>query len=92
MTYDRGSEMSSHEKITANTKIKIYFAHSRSPWERGTNENTNSLVRQFFPKGTDFTKISFTEVKRAERLLNQRPRKTLNWKTPEEVFNELVLQ
>lgn len=91
MTYDRGSEMSSHEKITANTKIKIYFAHSRSPWERGTNENTNSLVRQFFPKGTDFAKVSAREIKRAEKLLNQRPRKTLAWKTPEEVFGELVL-
>jgi len=91
MTYDRGSEMSSHEKITADTKIKIYFAHSKSPWERGTNENTNGLVRQFFPKGTDFTKISSQEIRRAERLLNQRPRKTLGWKTPEEVFAELVL-
>ena len=91
MTYDRGSEMSSHEKITAHTKIKIFFAHSGSPWERGTNENTNSLIRQFFPKGTDFRKVSWQQIKRAERLLNQRPRKTLNWRTPEEVFAELVL-
>lgn len=92
MTYDRGSEMSSHEKITANTKIKIFFAHSKSPWERPTNENTNSLIRQFFPKGTDLSVVSYQEAKRVEKLLNQRPRKTLNWKTPDEVFAELVLQ
>jgi len=91
LTYDRGSEMSSHEKITANTKIKIFFAHSASPWERGTNENTNSLIRQFFPKGTDFTKVSSQRIKRVETLLNQRPRKTLNWETPEEVFKKLVV-
>ncbi|HDZ85526.1 MAG TPA: IS30 family transposase [Candidatus Moranbacteria bacterium] len=92
MTYDRGSEMSSHEKITANTKIKVYFAHSGSPWERGTNENTNGLIRQFFSKGTDFAKLATREIKKVEKLLNERPRKTLNWKTPEEVFKELVLR
>lgn len=91
LTYDRGSEMSSHEKITAETKIKIFFAHSASPWERGTNENTNSLIRQFFPKGTDFAKVSSQKIKRVETLLNQRPRKTLNWETPEEVFKKLVV-
>ena len=91
LTYDRGSEMSSHEKITTNTKIKIFFAHSGSPWERGTNENTNSLIRQFFPKGTDFAKISSQRIKNVEMLLNQRPRKTLAWKTPEEVFEKLVV-
>lgn len=90
MTYDQGSEMSSHEKITQKTKIKVYFSHGGSPWERGTNENTNGLVRQFFPKGTDFTRVSRKEIKRVEKLLNGRPRKVLNWKKPEEVFDELL--
>jgi len=92
MTYDRGGEMSSHRWFTKHTKVKVYFAHSKSPWERGTNENTNGLIRQFFPKGTDFSKFTRREVKRVQRLLNQRPRKVLHWKTPEEVFNELVLR
>lgn len=92
LTVDRGSEMSSHQWLTEKTKVKVYFAHSKSPWERGTNENTNSLIRQFFPKGTDFTKISKREIKHAQRLLNQRPRKTLKWQTPEEVFNKMLLR
>lgn len=90
MTYDQGSEMSSHEKITQKTKIKVYFSHARSPWERGTNENTNGLIRQFFPKGTDFTKVSRKEIKQVEKLLNGRPRKVLRWKKPEEVFKVLL--
>ena len=93
MTYDRGGEMSSHQWLTQKTKVKVYFAHSKSPWERGTNENTNGLVRQFFPKKiTDFSKVTKREIKRAERLINQRPRKVLNWMTPEEKFQELVLR
>jgi IS30 family transposase len=92
MTYDRGGEMSSHQLFTRKTKIKVYFAHSKSPWERGTNENTNGLIRQFFPKRTDFRKVSRREIKRAQRLLNDRPRKTLNFQTPKEVFNRLVLR
>lgn len=93
MTYDRGGEMSSHQWLTRKTKVKVYFAHSKSPWERGTNENTNGLVRQFFPKKiTDFSKVTKREIKRAERLINQRPRKVLNWMTPEETFKELVLR
>lgn len=92
MTFDRGPEMSSHSFLSRKTKIKVYFAHSKSPGERGTNENTNSLIRQFFPKRTDFKKISRKEIKKVEQLLNERPRKTLKWKTPEEVFNQLVLR
>lgn len=92
LTFDRGPEMSSHPFLSKRTKIKVYFAHTKSPWERGTNENTNSLVRQFFPKKTDFRKISKKEIKRVQQLLNQRPRKTLKWQTPEEVFNRLVLR
>lgn len=90
LTYDQGREMADHEALTKRAKVKVYFAHKASPWERGTNENTNGLIRQFFPKGTDFSKISRREVKRAERLLNGRPRKVLNWKSPDEVFTKLL--
>lgn len=86
LTYDQGREMADHKALSKALNIKIYFAHKRSPWERGTNENTNGLIRQFFPKGTDFNKVSLRELRYAERLLNQRPRKTLGWKTPEEAF------
>jgi len=90
LTYDQGREMAEHETLTRKTKVKVFFAHKASPWERGTNENTNGLIRQFFPKGTDFSKISRREIKRAEKLLNGRPRKVLNWQTPNEVFNNLL--
>lgn len=90
LTYDQGREMAQHEALAKRAKVKVYFAHKASPWERGTNENTNGLIRQFFPKGTDFSKISRREIKRAEKLLNGRPRKVLNWRTPDEVFNNLL--
>ena len=90
MTYDQGREMAAHKLFTNITGIKVYFAHLHSPWERGTNENANGLIRQFFPKGIDFNKISRREVKKAQDELNGRPRKTLNWKTPYEVFNQLI--
>jgi transposase, IS30 family len=72
------------------TNIQVYFAYPASPWERGTNENTNGLIRQYFPKGTDFSKVSVTEIKRVQNELNDRPRKVLGWKKPDEVFNQLV--
>ena len=90
MTYDQGREMAEHKLFTNITGVKVYFAHPRSPWERGTNENTNGLIRQYFPKGTDFHKVSRAEVKRAQHQLNGRPRKTLNFCTPYEVFNKLI--
>lgn len=90
ITHDRGSEMAQHELFTKDTKVQIYFADPQSPWQRGTNENTNGLIRQYFPKGTDFTKVSTAELKRVQTLLNQRPRKTLNWETPEESFARLL--
>ena len=92
MTYDQGREMAQHKLFTKITGVKIYFAHPRSPWERGTNENTNGLIRQFFPKGTDFKKVSRYEVKKAQDLLNGRPRKTLGFQKPFEVFNQLINQ
>jgi len=90
LTYDQGKEMSQHKQFTIDTGITVYFAHPGSPWERGTNENTNGLIRQYFPKGTDFTKVTAQRIKRVERELNDRPRKVLNWLKPDEVFNELV--
>ena len=90
MTYDQGREMARHKLFTDITGIKVYFAHPRSPWERGTNENTNGLIRQFFPKGTDFNKVSRYEVKKVQDLLNGRPRQTLNFKKPFDVFNKLI--
>jgi len=90
LTYDQGKEMSEHQRFTIDTGIKVYFAHPSSPWERGTNENTNGLIRQYFPKGTDFTKISASEIQRVQGLLNDRPRAVLNYLKPDEVINDLV--
>jgi IS30 family transposase len=90
LTYDQGQEMAEHKLFTKDTKIQVYFAHPHSPWERGTNENTNDLVRQFFPKGTDFSKVSYKRIKEVQSLLNDRPRKVLEFFTPHEVFNEML--
>lgn len=90
MTYDQGREMARHKLFNNLTGVKVYFAHPRSPWERGTNENTNGLIRQYFPKGTEFNKVSRYEVKKAQHQLNGRPRKVLNYHTPYEVFNQLI--
>lgn len=91
LTYDQGKEMSEHKLFTKNSKMKVYFCHPASPWERGTCENTNMLIRGFFPKGTDFSKVSRKELKQVQRWLNERPRMTLNWRKPLEVFNEEIL-
>jgi IS30 family transposase len=71
-------------------KIQVYFAHPHSPWEQGTNENTNALIRQFFPKGIDFSKVTLASIKKAQDMLNDRPRKTLGFLTPHEVFGKLL--
>jgi transposase, IS30 family len=71
-------------------KIQVYFAHPHSPWERGTNKNTNNLIRQFFLKGTDFSKVRLESIKKAQDMLNDRPRKTLGFLTPHEVFGKLL--
>ena len=90
LTYDQGKEMSEHKQFTIDTGIQVYFAHPGSPWERGTNENTNGLIRQYFPKGTEFDKVSNRAIKRAQRELNDRPRAVLDYKKPDEVINQLV--
>lgn len=86
LTYDRGKEMAQHEKLTRQTKVQVYFCDPQSPWQRGTNENTNGLLRQYFPKGTDFNGISGWDIRRAMQRLNTRPRKSLDWRTPLEVW------
>jgi len=90
MTYDQGREMAQHKLFTNISGIKVYFAHPRSPWERGTNENTNGLIRQFFPKGTDFNKVTRYEIKKVQDLLNGRPRQALGFRKPYEVFSQLI--
>ena len=70
--------------------MKVYFADPQSPWQRGTNENTNGLIRQYFPKGTDFKSVTKGEINKVQSLLNDRPRKVLNWKSPNEAMNELL--
>ena len=86
ITYDNGTEFSGHEMIARKTHTQIYFAYPYHSWERGTNENTNGLIRQFFPKKSSFTNINQTDTRRVERLLNTRPRKKLGYLTPHEVF------
>ena len=88
LTLDNGKENQYWQELESQTGAKVYFAHPYSSWERGTNENTNGLVRRFFPKGTDFTLVSEEEVAAVEYALNTRPRKRLGWKTPLAVFNE----
>lgn len=90
MTYDRGKEMAEHRLFTRDTEMKVYFADPMSPWQRGTNENTNGLLRQFFPKGTDFSKLTRRQIKRVQHLMNGRPRAVLNWRSPYEAVNDLL--
>lgn len=87
-TYDNGVEFSEHKKTERDAQIKIYFAYPYHSWERGTNENTNGLLREFFPKGSPFKDVTQRDLDRAVKFLNTRPRKCLQYLTPEEVFNE----
>jgi IS30 family transposase len=91
LTYDNGTEMAQHKEFTKNTKIKVFFAHPYSPWERPTNENSNGLIRDYFPKGTDFNLVSKKRLKEVQNQLNERPRKVLDYRTPKEVFQHHVL-
>jgi transposase, IS30 family len=90
LTYDQGQEMAQHKLFTKDTNIQVYFAHPHSPWERGTSENTNALIRQFFPRGTDFLKTTEKRLKEVQDLLNDRPRKVHEFYTPHEVFSKLL--
>ena len=86
MTYDNGFEMASHKLITEQTGVKVYFAHPYSSWERGTNENTNGLIRRYLPKGTDFNLVTDAELSQIQEKLNHRPRKVLAYRTPVEAI------
>jgi IS30 family transposase len=90
LTWDRGSEMADHKRFTLATDIKVYFCDPQNPWQRGTNENTNGLLRQYFPKGTDISDYSQAHLNAVARRLNTRPRKTLNYEKPAERFSQSV--
>jgi IS30 family transposase len=90
LTWDRGKEMADHKRFTMETDIDVYFCDPQSPWQRGSNENTNRLLRQYFPKGLDLAQHSQAELNRVARQLNERPRKTLDFESPAERFSQCV--
>ena len=88
ITWDRGSEMAQHARFTIDTDLQIYFCDPQSPWQRGSNENTNGLLRQYWPKGADLRSLTQTDCDNVALRLNTRPRKTLEWQTPGKVLNQ----
>lgn len=90
MTYDRGKEMAKHEELSETVKLSIYFADPHSPWQRGTNENTNGLIREYFPKGMDLSKVTTKEIRRVEKELNDRPRKVHGFYTAGEMYRSIL--
>ena len=90
ITWDQGAEMADHAAFTLATDIKVYFADPHSPWQRPTNENTNGLIREYFPKGTSFTDVTDAQVQAVQDRLNRRPRLVLNGQTPAEKINDII--
>ena len=90
LTWDQGKEMAEHAKFTVTTDLPVYFCDPHSPWQRGSNENTNGLLRQYFPRSTDFKAITQSDLDRVAAELNGRPRQTLEWKTPCQALDEAL--
>ena len=92
LTWDRGTELARHARITAATGISVYFADPHSPWQRGSNENTNGLLREYLPKGTDLSPYTAAQLQAIEDELNDRPRKRFGWHTPREELDRLLTE
>ena len=92
LTWDQGAEMADHVRLSIDTGVRVFFCDPHSPWQRGSNENTNGLLRQYFPKGTDLSHHSVDDIAAVASALNARPRKTLGWKTPAEALDQLLAE
>jgi IS30 family transposase len=90
LTWDQGAEMAQHDRLKIDAGVQVHFCDPQSPWQRGTNENTNGLLRQYFPRGTDLSRHTADELAGVAAALNSRPRKTLGWKTPAEALADML--